>query len=102
MAGSARAEFRFLTGADQKILAATEAGVKKAVVFVLSKAKQLAPWEYGVLSNSIAAERVRVGVWKVGTNVEYAVYQEFGTVNMAAQPYLGPALLAAEQKFGKG
>jgi HK97 gp10 family phage protein len=27
----------------------------------------------------------------VGTNTEYAIYQEFGTVNMAAQPYLRPA-----------
>jgi hypothetical protein len=27
----------------------------------------------------------------VGTNVEYAVYVEFGTSKMAAQPYLRPA-----------
>lgn len=28
----------------------------------------------------------------VGTNVEYAPYQEFGTYKMAAHPYLRPAL----------
>lgn len=30
-------------------------------------------------------------VYVVGTNVEYAVFQEFGTRNMSAQPYLFPA-----------
>lgn len=29
--------------------------------------------------------------WVVGTNVEYAVYVEFGTSRLAAQPYLRPA-----------
>lgn len=29
----------------------------------------------------------------MGTNVEYAPYQEFGTYKMAAQPFLVPALL---------
>lgn len=29
---------------------------------------------------------------EVGTNVEYAIYQEFGTYKMSAQPYLEPAL----------
>ena len=31
----------------------------------------------------------------VGTNVEYAIYVEFGTSNQAAQPYLFPAADAA-------
>jgi len=29
---------------------------------------------------------------KVGTNVEYAPYQEYGTYKIAARPYLRPAL----------
>ena len=29
--------------------------------------------------------------YRVGTNVEYAVYVEFGTSRMEAQPYLRPA-----------
>ena len=36
--------------------------------------------------------------WTVGTNVEYAVYVEFGTSRMAAQPYLRPA---AERAMAK-
>lgn len=30
--------------------------------------------------------------WVVGTNAEYAVYVEFGTSSMAAQPYMRPAV----------
>lgn len=30
--------------------------------------------------------------WVVGTNVEYAVYQEFGTSRHQAQPFLRPAV----------
>lgn len=30
--------------------------------------------------------------YRVGTNVEYAVYVEFGTSRMEAQPYLRPAV----------
>lgn len=37
--------------------------------------------------------------WKVGTNVEYAVYVEFGTSDQAAQPYLRPAARSALRDF---
>lgn len=30
--------------------------------------------------------------WVVGSNVEYSVYQEFGTSKMEAQPHLRPAV----------
>lgn len=33
----------------------------------------------------------------VGTNVEYAPYLEYGTVNMPAYPFLKPALAAASE-----
>jgi HK97 gp10 family phage protein len=33
----------------------------------------------------------------VGTNVEYAIYQEFGTYKMNAQPFLLPALKKNEK-----
>jgi HK97 gp10 family phage protein len=33
----------------------------------------------------------------VGTDVEYAIYQEFGTYKMAAQPFLIPALKENEK-----
>ena len=33
---------------------------------------------------------------EVGTNVEYAMYQEFGTYKMVAHPYLIPAMEESE------
>ena len=37
----------------------------------------------------------------VGTNVSYAVHQEYGTSKMAAQPYLRPALAEEEKAVQK-
>lgn len=59
-------------------------------------ADELAPVDEGRLSSSIeeVVEHVAEHIVQVivGTNVEYAPYQEFGTAKMAAQPYLRPAL----------
>lgn len=38
-------------------------------------------------------------VYVTGTNVEYAVYPEFGTSKMPAQPYLMPAMREAERNI---
>lgn len=37
--------------------------------------------------------------WIVGTNVEYAVYVEYGTEDMSAQPYLRPAVREAVREI---
>lgn len=61
-------------------------------------AKQLCPVDTGRLRSSITNELGQDGeglVATIGTNVEYAVYVELGTRNMAAQPFLLPALDAA-------
>ena len=58
---------------------------------VESDAKKNAPVLTGRLRSSITHE-VKSGIGKVGTNVEYAPYQEFGTSKMKAHPYLYPAL----------
>lgn len=38
-------------------------------------------------------------VYVVGTNVEYAIHQEYGTKNMDAQPYLRPAARAVQRSI---
>lgn len=60
-------------------------------------AKQLAPFQFGVLQRSIGiaiyAEETDRGVsgsWG-SQDVEYALYQELGTQFMPANPYLRPA-----------
>lgn len=56
-------------------------------------AKKLAPVDTGNLRNSIT-HQVDDGEHAayIGTNVEYAPYQELGTIHMAAQPFLKPAV----------
>ena len=56
-------------------------------------AKKLAPYDTGNLRNSITHE-VDDGepAVYIGTNVEYAPYQELGTINMDANPFLKPAV----------
>ena len=53
-----------------------------------------APVLTGTLRRSIHTETAEVGdgaVARVGTNVEYAIHQEFGTSRMRGTPFLRPA-----------
>ena len=81
---------------------------------IASQAKTLAPADKGRLRNAImyktnkedggfndssdekAANKIEgkpgVGEGFVGFNLEYGIYQEFGTRNMAPQPFLRPAI----------
>lgn len=61
-------------------------------------AKQACPVDTGRLRSSIAREvgnDERGLVARIGTDVSYGIYVEFGTARMRAQPYLRPALGAA-------
>lgn len=59
-------------------------------------AKKEAPVDTGALKASIGSEIVKgpgsVIIGKVGSTLEYAPYQEYGTSKMKAQPYLRPTL----------
>ena len=62
-------------------------------------AKHLCPVDTGRLRSSITNEIGQADqglVAAVGTDVEYAPYVELGTSKMAAQPFLLPALEAAQ------
>ena len=56
-------------------------------------AKKLAPVDTGNLRNSIThtVDEEEPAAY-IGTNVEYAPYQELGTIHMKAQPFLKPAV----------
>jgi HK97 gp10 family phage protein len=72
--------------------------VAKLTVRVDRGAKRLAPVDTGRLRSSITWEMGQEGtviVGRVGTNVHYAPYLEFGTRRMRARPFLRPALAAA-------
>ena len=61
-----------------------------------SEAKKLAPVDTGRLRSSIGSEVQRAAgseiVGKVGSNLEYASYQEYGTRYQSGKPYLRPSL----------
>lgn len=70
----------------------------KRAVRVVTAAKRLCPVDTGRLRASIDWDMRRdsQGLFAiVGTDVEYAPHVELGTVHMAAQPFLRPALEAA-------
>ena len=54
-------------------------------------AKDYAPVDTGRLQNSIHPSSVSKDTIAVGTNVEYAIYQEMGTSRMRAHPFLRAA-----------
>jgi len=78
--------------------------VNKAAVLVESNAKRLSPVDTGALRSSIKTESSRLSTKAtstVGTSLEYGVYQEFGTVNMKAQPFLHPAVTQSKSKIAQ-
>lgn len=85
-----------ITGADSKL----RAGLAEAGEMVKGAARGLAPVDTGRLRNSINST-VEGNTAIVGTNVEYAIYQEFGTYKMAAQPFMMPALEACRDSIAQ-
>lgn len=81
----------------------TEKGLLELAIQAASQAKMLAPvGKTGELKNSITYktltsnggldESVSKGEAIVGSNLEYAIYQEYGTRYMAPHPFLRPAM----------
>lgn len=74
--------------------------LKSRSEMVRDLAQALAPVDTGVLRDSI---EIQYGKWEdgiyseVGTDVYYAVFQEYGTVNHDAHPFLRPALMSVMQ-----
>lgn len=87
--------------------AGTDNGLLKTAILVTNQAKALAPVDKGQLRGSIMWKgtkksggltdgskltvRPKSG-YIVGSATEHAVYQEFGTRKMSAQPFLRPAI----------
>lgn len=75
--------------------------IEKACLLVEGDAKRMCPVDTGRLRASITHETEKSGdevIGRVGTNVEYGVYVEYGTSKMSAKPYLRPSL---EKNKGK-
>ncbi len=86
------------------VLDALGKAVEHTTQVAISDAEVNAPVDTGMLKQSIVhgSDVVRgsdsvTGI--VGTSAYYAIYQEMGTVNMAAHPYMMPALNANKNVF---
>lgn len=72
--------------------------------FVKNEARRRCPVDTGNLRSSLNDEVIKENneiVGRVGTNVEYAGYVEYGTKRQTAQPYLRPALLENKNQITK-
>lgn len=77
-----------------------EAAVLKAAVDVKAYAKRVVPVDIGNLENSIQSKREDPLLWTVGPRgPDYAIYVEYGTYRMRAQPYMRPAADAVKPSF---
>ncbi len=65
-------------GSAQKVNAIINKTLNEAAIKIQSEAKTVCPADTGKLRGSISVEKIPKG-YKVGTNVEYGVYVEFGT-----------------------
>jgi hypothetical protein len=67
---------------------------------ILERARELAPYRTGALKGSLyLAELDITEDWMVASDLEYAPYQEFGTINHPPQPYIVPAVEAERGEF---
>ena len=77
------------------VLDALDKAVRETALVAQGDARQNAPVDTGALKGSISTEFDRNAESSTGTvytNIEYGLYQEMGTVKMAAHPYMMPAL----------
>jgi HK97 gp10 family phage protein len=107
-------EFRKVKGLDKIIDKSIDVGILETCIKITAEAKSAAPLDKGRLRNSImykttskdggfnndssrekADRQLEIQPKKlegyVGANLEYAIYQEYGTRKMAPQPFLRPA-----------
>lgn len=86
-----------------KIAAGLGPRVTKVVIAtalaVEAEAKTTAPVKTGNLRRSIHTVPLDATHAQVGTDVEYAPYQEYGTRNVPAHPFLTPAVEHARAPF---
>ena len=83
--------FTLKHGREKALRLADQQAALKAQA-IRTEAVKNAPVDTGRLRQSIGVKRVGDGHYRVGTNVLYAPYVEFGTRYMRAQPFMRPAV----------
>lgn len=94
-----------MQSAGGRIGAKASAALRATALAIQNDAKALAPvGDTGDLRDSITVRvtgdgRTGTMAVEVGPTIEYGFYQEFGTSDMAPQPFLGPAFDANAPKY---
>lgn len=72
---------------------------RKAALDIQARAQQRAAVRTGAMRSSIHARRVGPAHWEVNVGVEYGLYVEYGTIHMAAQPFMRPSVAEVQPQF---
>ena len=87
------------------VINSAEKGIMNAGEVLEAKAKQLAPVKTGKLKKSIEITKENKSKIRVGSDLDYALAQEFGSVAsgrvIPARPYMRPALAESKSKMGR-
>ena len=74
----------------------------KVIMFQMeADARRLAPIDTGLLRRSISLRRINPYHYIMSDNVDYGIYNEFGTYKMRATPFFRPSLSMAKFKVKK-
>lgn len=78
--------------------------LEKIMIQAKQEAMDLVRVDTTTLQKSIAIRKLRVGIFELYTNIEYAVYQEYGFTHVNGnfvypQPFMGPAGVNAAGKI---
>lgn len=78
---------------------AASAALLQTAADVIDLTKQLTPVDTGALKQSYGADPVDSHTIRVGSDMDYAPYVEYGTVNSPSQPHLIPAIVRSQNIF---
>ena len=90
MAGNVKVLFNHIPRIQAQAPTAIKNTVRDAALKCETYAKDVTPVDTGALRASIQAEPENATTWEVAPHTEYAVYVEFGTRKMRAQPFMRP------------
>lgn len=93
---------RKLRKLEQNVLSVTHRELRHVAEEVAAKARDLAPVDEGFLRSSIEVHSGTDDSYDVIAAAYYAPWVEFGTENMAPQPFMRPAVDSVGQRAVEG
>lgn len=82
----------FSVGLGDSIQEIADEEIERGLIKAEVEARRIVPVRTGFLRSTIGHRRLAVAAFVFEATAYYAVYVEYGTVKMRAQPYMRPAL----------